>query len=1170
MTLNSLSHSFSKFLNLSLIGLLLVALVVSAQPTPAVLAANITVTTTADELNSDGDCSLREAVRSANLNTSVDGCSPGAAVDTITIPGGTFTLSVAGINEDFAATGDLDLTESVNLNGAGAGTVINANGIDRVFHIVSGAANLASLTISGGSTPGNGGGINVNSIATLTLNNVTLSNNTATDGGGLYNAGNGTLNNTTFSANTAISDGGGLRNDFALALNNSTVSDNQAGGNGGGLYNLNSSIAVLTLSNVTTANNRADSDGNSSGAGGGVHSASPGTVNFKNTILAGNLGPAGSPDCNGPLNSQAYNLIQTTTGCAINGTTTGNITGQSPALGPLQNNGGSTSTQALLLGSPAIDAGNPTDCRDNSNNTLTTDQRGQSRVLGDVGPRCDIGAFEYVTPGTPTSTATVTPTPTHTPTVTNTPTRTHTPTIVPTATPPANFVVTTTTDAVDATLSDGLCKTLANECSLRAAIQQANFSAGNDVIALPPGTFTLNLSGSDDVTAVGDLDITSNITIFGAGAGQTFIENNVSDRVFDIVGSSPVVVLLSLTVRNGNSSGDGGGLRNGGSLTLNAVAITGNQAIAIGGNGGGVFNSGTLTLNDSLIYNNLALGGGGLSNNNGAFLNLNNSTVSGNIATASSGGGLAAFGTYVISSSTIAFNTAADQGGGIWANDSANIRNSLVSNNSAPNGADCNGPIQSSGYNIIGTTAGCTFTFTTGDQLNIDPQLQSLQDNGGPTLTHKLNTASPAIDAGNPSGCKDHTGTTQILHDQRLFMSRQIDGDGNGAATCDIGAFESVEVPTPTPTVTNTPTRTHSPTVTATPTITNTRTATPPPTATPTKTNTPGPTPTPGPTNTSAPTNTPTKTNTAGPTATGTNVSGATATKTKTASSSGGSSSVNTATKTRTPTPTKTTLGATGTVSATANLATTVGRPTFARTSSVGGSPTLPTGSATGEGVGGGGEADTETPTREPSPTRLPSATTPPPADTYPVGLAGARINCDRWLVVFAPDIVPNGSRVYCVAVQPPALPADRTLLSAIEIEAETANSQPITTFDPPFAICVTYTDADVRAANGNANDLTLMTAGDDGAWTEMPSTTVDTTSGDVCADVDHLSQFGFFSRLPPPAPSLFSDRTTLIIVGGIIFAFLAILIIVLGFIVTGRENKPKEESTGYYDNPYQ
>ena len=62
-----------------------------------------------------------------------------------------------------------------------------------------------------------------------------------------------------------------------------------------------------------------------------------------------------------------------------------------PLLGPLQNNGGPTDTQALGAGSPAIDAGDPATCS-------ATDQRGVARPQR---ARCDIGAFEYVPPPPP-------------------------------------------------------------------------------------------------------------------------------------------------------------------------------------------------------------------------------------------------------------------------------------------------------------------------------------------------------------------------------------------------------------------------------------------------------------------------------------------------------------------------------------------------------------------------------------------------------------------------------------------------------------------------------------------------------------------------------------------------------------------------------------------------
>ncbi|NIM52595.1 MAG: CSLREA domain-containing protein, partial [Gemmatimonadales bacterium] len=99
-------------------------------------AATITVNTTDDELNADGDCSLREAITAANTDAVVDTCTAGSGTDTITVPAGTYTLSIAGTGEDAAATGDLDVTDDLTINGAGAdSTIIDGGGIDRVLHV---------------------------------------------------------------------------------------------------------------------------------------------------------------------------------------------------------------------------------------------------------------------------------------------------------------------------------------------------------------------------------------------------------------------------------------------------------------------------------------------------------------------------------------------------------------------------------------------------------------------------------------------------------------------------------------------------------------------------------------------------------------------------------------------------------------------------------------------------------------------------------------------------------------------------------------------------------------------------------------------------------------------------------------------------------------------------
>lgn len=146
----------------------------------------------------------------------------------------------------------------------------------------------------------------------------------------------------------------------------------------------------MYLYNVTLANNTADSDLDGFGDGGGVGNG--GFVYSRNSLLGGNVDTGGeAPDFSGTLISQGYNLIQSTIGYTITGVLTGNLTGVDPLLGPLENNGGSTLTHALLPGSPAIDAGNPTGCTDHLGNLLTTDQRGVTRPQG---PTCDIGAVE--------------------------------------------------------------------------------------------------------------------------------------------------------------------------------------------------------------------------------------------------------------------------------------------------------------------------------------------------------------------------------------------------------------------------------------------------------------------------------------------------------------------------------------------------------------------------------------------------------------------------------------------------------------------------------------------------------------------------------------------------------------------------------------------------------
>lgn len=496
----------SRFVLLAALLFLAGALLWAAQPAGA---ATIAVTTAADELNSDGDCSLREAIRAANNDTAVDACPAGDGADTITLPAGDywFDPALGAPGEDLAATGDLDIRESLTINGAGrVTTVINADGLDRVFHIFAGHVALNNVLIMGGHAPagehgggiyaqggnltlvnsqvsdnraldaanqhgggiyfggddatltivvtyidnnmasGAGGGLYVENSTTLTLRDSSVYGNTAAAGGGIHSQAAATITDSTLSGNVTTSNpsgGAGMSSSGPLTMVNSTISGNAALGSGGGLVVGSGSAAGLY--NVTIADNTANADGDVTGDGGGIRIAS-GAVSLSHTIIAGNRdnGAIGAihPDCSGTFNSLDYNLIGDTTGCALIGQTARNVTGAPAGLQPLADNGGPTDTHALLRSSPAIDAGNPTGCRDHKGLVLTTDQRGYVRpVDGDrlPGSACDIGAFERLSPGTPTPTATptATATATRTPTPTPTVTSTQTPTPTATATPPA-------------------------------------------------------------------------------------------------------------------------------------------------------------------------------------------------------------------------------------------------------------------------------------------------------------------------------------------------------------------------------------------------------------------------------------------------------------------------------------------------------------------------------------------------------------------------------------------------------------------------------------------------------------------------------------------------------------------------------------------------------------
>jgi CSLREA domain-containing protein len=181
----------------------------------------------------------------------------------------------------------------------------------------------------------------------------------------------------------------------------------------------------------------------------------------------------------------------------------------------------------------------------------------------------------------------------------------------------AVFIVNSFNDAVDASIGNGVCATAAGECTLRAAIQEANFFNDSDTINLPSGLFLLTIDGADeDMAATGDLDILNTVTISGTGTA-THINGNgamVGDRIFEVHGGD--VLIYSLKITNGRVDGNGGCIRNTADLVFETAEISDCYALGNSGFGGAVSsdNGGTLQMEFVTVNNNNAqISGGGIS-----------------------------------------------------------------------------------------------------------------------------------------------------------------------------------------------------------------------------------------------------------------------------------------------------------------------------------------------------------------------------------------------------------------------------------------------------------------------------------------------------------------------------------------------------------------------------
>ena len=266
-----------------------------------------------------GVCSLRAAIQEANT-------FPGQ--QTITLPPDTYTLTLAGENEDAAATGDLDITDDLIIEsstGIATQTIISGNALDRVFDLPPGRGpnvTLHGLTIQGGLISGSTGGGLRNAQGILTVeNSVVTANETNGSGGGVSHLGGTlTLRNTQVTNNTSEGLGGGLQTQGGtVSIDGNTRFTGNTANFGGGL---STGGADVTLSNVQIEGNTAVGDG------AGIYKfLSPGDllgsiqaprVALSNTTVRNNTLVGGDAnDCAGYIVNVGNNTFGTTAGCTL-------------------------------------------------------------------------------------------------------------------------------------------------------------------------------------------------------------------------------------------------------------------------------------------------------------------------------------------------------------------------------------------------------------------------------------------------------------------------------------------------------------------------------------------------------------------------------------------------------------------------------------------------------------------------------------------------------------------------------------------------------------------------------------------------------------------------------------------------------------------------------------
>ncbi len=761
--------------------------------------------------------SLREAIAGSDIGETI-----------------TFDDPLNGQTIVLGATGQLVITKSLNIDASALpnGLTISGNNVSGVFLVQSGkTVTMTALGITGGTGPGAG----IRNNGTLTVNRCSLFGNNAPGnwGGGIFNeAGVLTVNNCTI-ANNSAQNGGGIFNQATATLNHTTITDNSAGAGGGGFWHQG---VTTTLTNTIITRNSAPS---APDVGNGAFLTRNG-VNFigtgltaSATLLTGDaklalLGDYGGPTktCP-PLTSSPVADAGAATALTTDQRGWPRVMDSAPDLGAVEvssvlmvtnnNDAGAGSLRGALSIATATD----TSVRFApalSGQTITLTSGELPVNLMPVRP----GTWK-VSPWTGDADSGITSSLTYSHAYnlgsTSSPVINGVPfTGVPGGNPSAgNFTLagptgvlnndlnnitagtgsrTLATDFVfggsPATLTlTGLTPGQGYRTSIfsvgweAAGARVVTFSAGGTSRSLDQDTYGDNngiridyefiASGTSQMITVapttaatfhfyaftnavlpGILTRTLAIDASTLSAGLS-ISGNGASRVVNIAGGS-TATLDSLTITAG-SNPNGAGILNSGTLSVRRCTVSGNHAP--GGQGGGIKNLGALTLTNSTVANNDASVGGGV--------------YSGPPSTA-----------ITLAHTTIAYNSATVSAGGLYARalNDLSMTNTIIARNTAPLAPDGWSEENStafpiSGGNFIGDLSGPYSNF--GNPLTGDPKFGPLGSYGGPTQTVPLLPGSPAIDAA--------TVFTSELQDQR-GRRRTDDGDGNGTQIRDLGAYE--------------------------------------------------------------------------------------------------------------------------------------------------------------------------------------------------------------------------------------------------------------------------------------------------------------------------------------------------------------------------------------------